>query len=87
MSDWSKNWQEIITEMTGNTKRAFQDGQATFEKMASAKSLEQALEFQTSYAKRSYEDYMLQMTKIGGMYSAFSREAHEPVERAVQSIR
>ncbi len=87
MGDWSKNWQAVTTEMTDYSKRAFQDGQATFEKLISAKSVEQALEIQTSYAKRSYEDYMQQMTKIGRMYSAFGREAYKPVERAVQSIR
>jgi hypothetical protein len=87
MSDWSKNWQAIATEMTGTSKRAFQDGQTTFEKLLSVKSMEQALEIQKSYTKRSYEDYMQQMTKIGSMYSAFGREAYKPVEHAVQPIR
>ena len=25
MGDWAKNWQAVTTEMTGYTKRAFQD--------------------------------------------------------------
>ena len=45
------------------------------------------MEIQTSYAKRAYEDYMQQMTKIGSMYSSFGREAYKPVERAVQSVQ
>lgn len=87
MGDWAKNWQAVTTEMTDYTKRAFQDGQATFEKLISAKTVEQAMEIQTSYAKRAYEDYMQQMTKIGSMYSSFGREAYKPVERAVQSVQ
>ena len=87
MGDWAKNWQAITTEMTDYSKRAFQDGTATLEKLMSAKSIEQAVEIQTTYAKRSYEDYMQQMTKIGSMYSSIGRDAYKPMERAVQSLR
>ena len=87
MGDWAKNWQTIATEMTEYSKRAFQDGQATFQQVLAAKSVEQALEIQTSYAKRSIESYMQQMNKIGGMYSSLGREAYKPLESAVQSIR
>jgi hypothetical protein len=40
----------------------------------SSKSVEQAVEIQTSYAKRAYDDYMQQMTKIGGMYASMAKE-------------
>ncbi len=87
MGDWAKNWQAISAEMTAYSKRSFQDGQATFEKLISSKSMEQVFEIQSTYAKRAYEDYMQQMTKIGSMYSAFGKEAYKPVERAVQALR
>jgi hypothetical protein len=83
--DWNKGWQAIAAEMTDYSKRAFEDGTATFEKLLAAKSLEQAFEIQTSYAKRAYDDYMHQMTKIGGMYSALAKDAYKPVERAFQN--
>lgn len=83
--DWNKGWQAIAAEMTDYSKRAFEDGTATFEKLIAAKSLEQAFEIQTSYAKRAYDDYMHQMTKIGGMYSALAKDAYKPVERAFQN--
>ncbi|MEQ1576377.1 MAG: phasin family protein [Hyphomicrobium sp.] len=87
MGDWAKNWQALTSELTDYSKRAFQDGQATFEKLISAKTVEQAIEIQSSYAKRSIEEYMQQMSKIGSMYTSFGREAYKPVERAVQSMR
>ncbi len=87
MGDWNKNWQTIAAEMTNYSKRAFEDGTATFEKLAAAKSMEQALEIQTSYAKRAYEDYMHQMSKIGAMYQSFAKDAFKPVERTFQSAR
>jgi hypothetical protein len=87
MGEWNKNWQAIAAEMTDYSKRAFEDGTSTFEKLLAAKSLEQAMEIQTSYAKRAYEDYMHQMTKIGTMYSSFAKEAMKPIERTFQGAR
>lgn len=83
--DWNKGWQAIAAEMTDYSKRAFEDGTATFEKLLAAKTLEQAFEIQSTYAKRAYDDYMHQMTKIGGMYTNLAKEAYKPVERAFQN--
>lgn len=85
--DWNKGWQAIAAEMTDYSKRAFEDGTSTFEKLASAKSLEQAFEIQSSFAKRAYEDYMHQMTKIGGMYTSLAKDAYKPVEKAFQNAK
>ncbi len=87
MGEWTKNWQAIAIEMTDYSKRAFEEGTATFEKVLSAKSPEQAMEIQSTYAKRAYEDYMQQMTKIGGMYTNLAKDAYKPVERAFQNGR
>ena len=83
--DWNKSWQAIAAEMTDYSKRAFEDGTSTFERLMSAKTLEQAFEIQQSYAKRAVDDYMHQMTKIGGMYSSLAKDAYKPVEKAFQN--
>jgi hypothetical protein len=85
--DWNKGWQAIAAEITDYSKRAFEDGTSTFEKLASAKSLEQAFEIQSNYAKRAYDDYMHQLTKIGGMYTNLAKDAYKPVEKAFQNAR
>ena len=85
--EWNKDWQAIAAEMTDYTKRSFEESTATFEKLLSAKSVEQAVEIQTGYAKRAYDDYMQQMSKIGGMYAELAKEAYKPVEKALQSAR
>jgi len=85
--DWNKGWQAIAAEMTDYSKRTFEDSTSTFEKLASAKSIEQAFEIQSSFAKRAYEDYMHQMTKIGGMYTSLAKDAYKPVEKAFQNGR
>ena len=81
--EWNKGWQAIAAEMTDYTKRSFEDGTQTFEKLVSAKSVEQAFEIQSSYAKRAYDEYMHQMSKLGGMYADLAKEAYRPVERVL----
>jgi len=87
VGDWNKGWQAIAAEMSDYSKRTFEDGTATFEKLLGVKSLEQAFEIQTSFAKRAYDDYMHQMTKIGGMYTNLAKDAYRPVEKAMQNGR
>lgn len=85
--EMTKNWQAIAAEMSDYTKRSFEDGTATFEKILGAKSLEQVVDLQTKYVKRSYDEYMHQMTKIGGMYAALAKEAYRPMEKLMQGQR
>ena len=85
--EWNKGWQAIAAEMTDYTKRSFEDGSATFEKLVSSRSIEQVMEIQTSFAKRAYDEYMHQLTKIGGMYAELAKETYRPVERAMQNGR
>jgi tRNA splicing ligase len=86
--EWNKNWQAIAAEMGDYTKRSFEEGSATLEKLMASKSVGQAVEIQTSYAKRAYDDYMQQVTKIGGMYANMAKEGYKPVARSrSQSLR
>jgi hypothetical protein len=78
---WNNNWQAIAAEMGDYTNRSFEKGSATLEKLMRSKSVQQAVEIQTSYAKRAYDDYMQQVTKIGGMYASKANKAYEPVAR------
>jgi hypothetical protein len=85
--EWSKGWQAIAAEMTDYTKRSFEEGTATFEKLLSAKSMEQAVEIQSGYARRAYDGYLHQLSKIGGLYAEWTKEAYKPVEKALQNAR
>jgi hypothetical protein len=87
MGEWNKSWQAIATEMTDYTKRSFEDGTATFQKLASARDMQQIMEIQAAYAKRAYEDYMQQLSKIGAMYQSFAKDAFKPIERAFRGSR
>ena len=85
--EWNKNWQAIASEMGDYTKRSFEESTAAFEKLLAIKSIDQAFAIQSSYAKHAYEEYMQQMTKIGGMYANIAKEAAKPVEKMMQAGR
>ena len=85
--EWNKGWQAIAAEMTDYTKRSFEESSATFEKLLSARSVEQAMEIQSGYARRAYDGYLHQISKLGGMYAEWAKEAYKPVEKALQNAR
>jgi hypothetical protein len=85
--EWNKGLQAIAAEMTDYTKRSFEESTATFEKLLTAKSVEQAVEIQSGFAKRAYDGYMHQLSKIGGMYAELAKEAYKPVEKVLQNAR
>jgi hypothetical protein len=45
-----------------------------------AKTVEQAVEIQSQYAKKAYDAYMAEMSKLGEMYLGLARNAYKPVE-------
>ncbi|MEM0900281.1 MAG: phasin family protein [Pseudomonadota bacterium] len=79
----TKGMQTIATEATDFSKKAYEDGAAAFEKLASAKSLEKAMEVQTDYAKSSYEALVAQSTKMGELYTKVAKDAYKPFEGMV----
>jgi len=78
--DWNKNWQAIANEISDYSKRSFEQSTKAFEKLLSAKSMEQAIEIQTDYARRACEDYLQEMTKLGNMYANFAKEVYKPLD-------
>lgn len=77
--EWNRNWHAIAAEMSDYTKRSFEEGSATLARLMASKSVGHAIEIQASYAKRAYDDYEQQVTKIGGMYANIASDASHPV--------
>ena len=79
----NKGFQAIAAEIANYSKKSFEDGTRTFEQLIGAKSLEQALEIQSQYAKKAFDAYVAQTAKLGQMYVDLARGAYNPVEQAV----
>ena len=79
----NKGFQAIAAEMTDHSKRAFEDASRAFEQLVGAKSLEQAIEIQSQYAKKAYDTWVAEASKLSEMYAAVARDAYKPVEQTV----
>lgn len=79
----NKGFQAIAAEVTDYSKAAFEDATRAFQQLVSAKSAEQAFEIQSQYAKKAYEAYVAEASKLGEMWVGLARDAYKPVERAI----
>ena len=79
----NKGFQAIAATVTDYSKKAFEDGTRAFEQLIGAKSFEQAFEIQSQYAKKAFDAYIAQLSKLGEMYVDLTRNAYKPVEQAV----
>ena len=79
----SRTAQAIVAETTDYTKKSYETGAATFEKLFAAKSLEAAVEIQTDYAKKAYEGFIAESTRLSGLYADMAKEAYKPFESLV----
>ena len=80
---FSKSTQALAGEMSEYSKRSFEDGSKTMEKLLGAKTLEQAIEIQTNYAKTAYEGFITGATKIGGLYTDLAKETYKSFESSL----
>ena len=83
---WTKGFQSIATEMTNNTRKAFENGNAVAEKAIAAKSVEKAVEIQTKYAKDAIEAYVGGLNKIGEIYADAAAKAYKPLEVQAEKV-
>jgi len=79
----NKGFQAIAATVTDYSKKVFEDGTRAFEQLVGAKSFEQVLEIQSQYAKKAFDAYIAQASKLGEMYVDLARSAYKPVEQAV----
>ena len=83
LGEVNKGFQAIAATVTDYSKKAFEDGTRAFEQLVGAKSFEQVLEIQSQYAKRAFDAYITQASKLGEMYVDVARSAYKSVEQAV----
>lgn len=76
----SKSSQAIATEMADYSKKSFEDGSKALEKLFGAKTLEQAIEIHTDFAKTAYEAFVAEATKIGELYTDLTAEIYKSFE-------
>ncbi len=78
-----KSVQTIAVEAADYAKRSFEQGSATLEKLAGARTLDKAIEIQTDYLRQAYEGFVAQSTKLGELYANLAKDAFKPYEGLV----
>ena len=84
LGEVNRGFQAIAAEMTEYSKKTFDDAIRTWEQLIGVRSLEQAIEIQSQYAKRVYENHMAELSKLGEMSIGMVRDASKPVEQATK---
>jgi hypothetical protein len=79
----NQGFQAIAAELADYFKNAFEDATRAFEQLVGVKSVEQAIEIQSRYAKKAYDEYIAEMSKLGEMYVSLARSAYKPFETAL----
>jgi hypothetical protein len=82
----SKGFQAIAAEVADFSKKSFEESSVTAEKLLGSKSFEKAIEIQSDYAKRSYESFVAQATKLGELYAEFAKETYKPFEGYIAKV-
>lgn len=83
----AKGFQTIAAETTDYSKKSIESNSAYVEKLLGAKSLDNAIQIQSEYAKSAYEGFVAQATKIGELYTILAKEAFKPVETAFAKVQ
>ena len=78
----NKGFQALAAEMMSYSKEAFDDAVRTWEQLIGVKSLVQAIQIQSDYAKRVYDNHMAEFSKLREMCMSMMRDASKPVEQA-----
>jgi hypothetical protein len=80
----NRAFQALATRTTENAKKAFEDTTRTFEQLLGAKSIEQVIEIQSQYAKRTYDNFVAEASKLGEWYVGLVQDASKPVAQPIK---
>jgi phasin family protein len=87
VATFSKGVQQIAAETTDYSKKSIEHSSAVFEKLMAAKTLDNAFQIQSDYAKTAYEGLVAQATKMGELYTNLAKEAFRPIEGAFAKVQ
>lgn len=82
LGEWNKGFQSIASTVAEYSKKSFEDGTRAFEQLIGVKSVEQAWEIQSQYAKKAFDAYVAHASKLSEMYVDLARNAYRPMEQA-----
>jgi phasin family protein len=82
----AKGFEQINTEILTFSRQTLEDSVAAAKAVMTSKSLQEAVELQSDFAKTAFDDYVGQVSKMADIFSSVTRDAFEPVNDRVKAI-
>lgn len=87
MASVSEDARVIAIETSDYARKVVEEGSDAFGKLMSAKSIDKVIDIQTNYLKQSYEGFVAEAMKLGGLYADMAKDAYRPFEAIVAKTR
>jgi phasin family protein len=82
----TKGAETLGAQVTAYSKKAAEDHIAATKTLTSAKSLQEAVEFQTAYTKSFFDAYLAEMNKWSDIVSGSVKESLRPINERVSAV-
>ncbi|MGH6870601.1 MAG: phasin family protein [Rhizomicrobium sp.] len=80
-----KGLETLHSEIYGFSKQSIEDSMAATKAVLGSKSVHEAFELQTDFAKTAFDAYVGQMTRLTEIFTATTKEAFEPIQGRYQA--
>ena len=80
-----KGAETLHNEIYSYSKQSIEDSITATKALMAAKSVHEALELQTDFAKSAFDGYVGQMTKLGELFVSTTKDTMEPLQSRVQA--
>ncbi|NBB52069.1 TIGR01841 family phasin [Rhizobium sp. CRIBSB] len=82
-----KGAEVLSTQSLGYAKKSWEDGVAAAQSLSQARSVQELLELQTTFAKSAMETYLSEVTKMTDVFTASVKDSFKPInERVTASV-
>ncbi len=82
----SRGAESLGAQAMAYTKKSMEDQMTAAKSLASARSVQEVLELQSTYAKSAYEAYVAELGKMSETFTASFREALAPLNERVSAV-
>ena len=80
-----KSAETINSEIYSFSKQSIEESLAATKAVLGSKSVHEAFELQTDFAKTAFDAYFGQMTRLGEIFTSTTKEAIQPLQSRVQA--
>ena len=81
----AKGAETLHNEIFAYSKQSMEDTMAAAKALMATKSVHEAFELQSDFAKTQFDTYVAQMTKLGEIYVAAAKDSFAPIQGRVQA--